>query len=462
MRLVAGSLALLLSACGSGGAAVERPNVLFVSLDDVNDWVAPLNDGSRGKPRIPTPGLDRLAAKGVLFTNAHTPAPLCTPARASLAAGRYPRRAGGDVEEYSEESRTFAVATLPRHFRDHGYRTWVSGKVLPPVADAGDHWSDARHLPRPSAQNRATPVLGPLADTPRRDPMDWGTIDLEEDELHDRAVLDRALELLQADPGEPFFLAVGFHLPHLPWYLPAETLARYAPAQTSLPQVPADDLDDIPAAGRELAWQRPYTRSVSPENSDHARILRAGAWPDAVSAYVAATRYTDALVDELLVALAASPHADDTIVVVWSDHGWHLGGKHHWRKRTLWEESTRVPLLVAGAPLGTRPQRIDRAVSLVDLYPTLVELCGLPRPAHPLDGRSLVGLWRGEEREHPPALTVEGPGNAAVRTDRWRYIEYADGSTELYDHARDPAELENLAPSESALLESLAAHLARL
>jgi len=463
VRVAACATALLLAACGSEEPpAGERPNVLFVSLDDVNDWVAPLNDGKRGKPLVPTPGLDRLAATGILFTNAHTPAPLCTPARASVAVGRYPRLASGRVEEYSEESNTFSVATLPRHFRDNGYRTWVSGKVLPPVSDPEEHWSDSRHLPRPDAQNRATPLLGPLADTPRRDPLDWGVIDLPESELHDRAVLDRALEFLHSDAEGPFFLGVGFHLPHLPWYLPAETRARYDLPGLALPAVPDDDLDDVPAAGRELAWRRPYTKTASPEDSDHARILRANAWVEAVAAYVAATRYADALVDELLGALASSAHAHDTIVVLWSDHGWHLGGKHHWRKRTLWEESTRVPLLLSGAPLAASPRRIERAVSLVDLYPTLVELCGLPRPAHALDGRSLLGLVRGAASEHPPALTVEGAGNASVRTDRWRYIRYADGTRELYDHERDPAEFTNLAETAPAPIEGLAPEFARL
>jgi arylsulfatase A-like enzyme len=200
--------------------------------------------------------------------------------------------------------------------------------------------------------------------------------------------------------------------------------------------VPADDLNDVPPAGQELAKAR---------RSDFDTIRNAGRWRHALRAYLASISYADAQLGRVLDALDAGPHVDDTIVVLWSDHGWHLGEKHHWHKSTLWEEATRVPLVIRSP--AHRPGVCDRPVSLLDLFPTLIELCQLT-PLESLDGVSLVPLLRDPRVAWDrPAVIEFRRGNAAVRSDRYRYIRYADGSEELYDHRTDPHEWTNLADS---------------
>lgn len=463
LRLPA-ALAALAASFAAGADAQretgERPNVLFISVDDLNEWIGPLHDGTRGKPRIETPNLDRLAAEGVVFTNAHCSVPLCTPSRASVLSGRNPRISTGEVAEYDRRQQSFAVRSLPQHFADRGYTTRGAGKILPPVDEAA-HWDEYVVIDR---LERANPPLNGLPGKTRgTDPLDWGVVAIDEAELPDARIAAWAASVLAAETEGPFFLGVGFHLPHLPWYLPRETFELHAPDPVTLPDVAPDDLDDVPIIGRVLAWSslsnllfRPTARDpfarfrdLAPgqvpdaRNSDHARILRGEQWEEAVAAYSAASAFVDACVGVVLDALAAGPHADDTIVVVWSDHGWHLGSKEHWRKRTLWEESTRSPLFFRGPGIGAGRALADPA-SLVDLYPTLVDLAGIEAPEHALDGRSLAPALAGEEQEEAAALTFYLPGNATARTRRWRYIRYEDGAEELYDHAADPMERVNL------------------
>jgi arylsulfatase A-like enzyme len=225
-------------------------------------------------------------------------------------------------------------------------------------------------------------------------------------------------------------------------------------ADIKRPIVPEDDLADVPLLGREIAKPR----------GDHRKIIEGDYWESPVQAYLAAISFADAQIGRLLDALESGPNADDTIVVLWGDHGWHLGEKEHWRKFALWEEATRVPLFLS-VPGATSPgTRCDRTVSLLDLYPTLIELCGLP-PREELEGRSFVALLPDPTTawDHP-VVTTHGRDNHAVRSERWRYIRYSDGSEELYDHKQDPREWENLAgdPQWNELKASLATHLPKV
>jgi len=221
----------------------------------------------------------------------------------------------------------------------------------------------------------------------------------------------------------------------MPWNVPQKYYDMYPLEKIVLPKVLDTDLDDIPPAG---------VRMAKPEG-DHRAILKSGRWKDAVQGYLAAISYCDAMIGRLLDAFDKSPYRDNTVIVFWCDHGWHLGEKHHWRKFALWEEATRTPLIIC-APGVTKPGTVcDRPVELMSLYPTLAELCGLPAPEKN-DGVSLRPLLEDPKAKWDQvALTTHGRGNHTVRTERWRYIRYADGSEELYDHDADPHEWKNLA-----------------
>jgi arylsulfatase A-like enzyme len=291
------------------------------------------------------------------------------------------------------------------------------------------HWPPGFPL---NGLDRVTDVPGPV----NPNEFDWGPFDKPDLEMGDGRLTVWADRLLSREHEQPLFLAVGTFRPHLPWYAPRPYFEQYPIEDVQLPKVKEDDLDDVPGAGKRFAAAR---------RRDFDLILHTGKWREAVQAYLASISFADALVGRLLDALDAGGQAEKTIIVLWSDHGWHLGEKGHWHKMTLWEEATRVPLVIV-APGVTRPgTRSTRPVSLVDLYPTLIDLCGL-EPKKDLDGTSLVPLLEDPEAKWDrPALITYLRGNHAVRSRRWRYIRYADGGEELYDHANDPDEWTNLA-----------------
>jgi arylsulfatase A-like enzyme/fermentation-respiration switch protein FrsA (DUF1100 family) len=430
LLLQAASL-LLLAPCAAGAPAAP-PNVLFISIDDLNDWVGFLG----GHPQASTPNLDRLAARGVVFTRAYCAAPACNPSRAGVLCGVRPSTSGVYHNDNPWRRALPAAVTLPQHFRAHGYRVAGAGKIFHGGQNDRASWDEYFRQPADPM-----PPGRPLNGLPQAAHFDWGAVDAPDEAMGDHRVVAWASEYLRRDDPRPFFLAVGLYRPHLPWFVPRRYLERLPPDSVELPPFLAGDLEDVPPAGRRMA---------APER-DHRRVVAAGQWRAAVAAYLASIAFADAMLGRLLDALEASPHAANTIVVVWGDHGWHLGEKEHWRKFALWERAARVPLIVAGPGLQAGA-RCGRTVSLLDLYPTLIDLCGLEqRPG--LEGGSLVPLLRdpGAPWEQP-ALTTHGRGNHAVRSERWRYIRYADGSEELYDHDADPNEWTNLA-SRSELEE---------
>jgi arylsulfatase A-like enzyme len=285
----------------------------------------------------------------------------------------------------------------------------------------------------------------PPAETPAGHPFngiepfshefDWGVVDKPESAYGDVMAVDWAIERLQREAERPLFLTVGTFRPHIPLYVPRRYFDMYPLDEIRLPEVPEDDLADIPPEGQKLAAAR---------RADLDKTIQAGQWKHFVQAYLASITFADDQFGRLLDALDSSPLADNTIVVFWSDHGWHLGEKRHVHKATLWEEATRVPFIVAGPGLA-QGARCTRPVSLLDIYPTLNEFCGLPEKPE-LEGESLVPLLRDPNVERStPALATLYPGQHAVRSERWRYIRYSDGSEELYDHSNDPNEWTNLA-----------------
>lgn len=404
--------------------AQEKPNVLFIAVDDLNDWIGCLG----GHPDVKTPNLDRLAARGVLFTKAYCSAPACNPSRASLLTGVRPSTSGVYHNDQPWRGPLKDAVTLPQHFMANGYQVVGGGKIFHGGFDDAASWHEYF-----KAKGDAKPGKAPLNGIPDTGHFDWGAIDAGDEDMPDYKMASWAIDFLGKKHEKPFFLAAGFVKPHLPWYVPRKYFDLYPLDKVTLPPADPKDLEDVPPAGRRMA--RP--------DGDHKKVIETDNWRKAVQSYLATISFLDAMVGRLIDGLDKSPHASNTVVVLWGDHGWHLGEKQHWRKFALWERAAKAPLLVA-AP-GLSPGRCDRPVDFMSLYPTLVELCGLPA-AKSQEGVSLVPLLRDPAAAWDrPALTTHGRNNHAVRSDQYRYIRYADGTEELYDMDADPKEWTNLA-----------------
>ncbi len=403
----------------------NSPNVLFISIDDLNDWIEPLG----GHPQSRTPYLREIAKRGVTFTRAYCQAPSCNPSRASLMTGLRPSTSGiyGNVDAWR---RTVPDAvTLPQHFMRHGYEVLGGGKTFHGTQNEAASW-EAYYQFRGFLHPPETPVNG----IPRTAHFDWSGIDVDPTDTADTRLAAWAADYLSQRHDRPFFLAVGFYRPHLPWYAPREHFALFPPGRTELPAVLDGDIDDVP-------------KSALRNFRDHENVTAHGEWRKAVAGYLACINYADANVGRVLRALDAGPNAENTIIVVWSDHGWQLGEKKQWRKFTLWERSARVVMMLAGPGISARNRKSGRTVELLDIYPTLVDLCALPKRPE-LEGRSLRPLLADPDAAwSKPAITSLAPNRVSVRTERFRYSRYEDGE-ELYDHRNDPHEWTNLAETE--------------
>jgi arylsulfatase A-like enzyme len=426
-------------------AATAPPNVLFLSVDDMNDWVGCLD----GYPGVHTPNIDRLARRGVLFTDAHCPAPVCNPSRTAILTGWAPWRTGVYNNEQWWRPALPDAVTLPQYFRRNGYHAAGAGKVFHHVAgfNPPDQWDEfqlqefddpwyrraewypwVKKIPAPPGH----PFNG-LHDFPGE--FDWGVLPYEEREYGDMRAVEFGQRFLERKHAKPFFLALGLWHPHIPLFAPRNYFDLYPEDSVRIPEVPPDDLGDVPPIGQQFAAFR---------RDEHERIVREGKWKSAVRAYLAAISFADKMVGQIVDSLDNSPYARNTILVFWSDNGWHLGEKQHWHKSTLWQRSTHVPMIFAGPGIAAAGVNRTQPAGLLDLYPTLLELCRLPR-RHDLDGESLVPLLRNPRARRKPAVSTYLAGNHAVITERWRYIRYRDGGEELYDRTADPHEWKNLA-----------------
>ena len=410
--------------------SADKPNVLFIAVDDLNDWIGVLN----GHPQSRTPNIDGLAGRGMLFTRCYCAAPACNPSRAALMTGIRPSTSGVYRNPNPWRRALPDAVTLPQHFMQHGYTALGSGKIYHGAFPDPPSWDEFYPSKTKQRPNDPLPPQRPLNGIPRTAHFDWGPLDVRDSHMADVQVADWVIEQLGKQHDKPFFLACGIFRPHLPWYVPAKYFDDYPLAKIELPPTLASDLDDVPAAGVRMA--RPAR--------DHAKVVKHKQWRQAVQGYLASIAFADAQLGHVLAALDNSPHAENTIIVFWTDHGWHLGEKQHWRKFSLWEEATRTPLIVV-AP-GVKPgSRCDRPVNLLDIYPTLIQLCKLSTRQE-LEGTSLATLLEDPSASWDrPSLTTHGRNNHALRSDRYRYIRYSDGSEELYDHESDPAEWNNLA-----------------
>jgi len=427
--LTASALVVLAtSTCPNLASAAEaaklpaKPNVLFIAIDDLNHWVGYLGRNLQTK----TPNIDRLAAGGVWFTRSYCAAPVCNPSRAALMSGLRPFTSG--VYENNNDWRTVIPKDLPltTTFRKAGYYVCGSGKIYHESykrpAEWDDYLADAGRDPEPKGPD--TGVGG----------IKFAPLDCGDEDLREWKIVNYGIQQLQKKREQPLFLAVGLHKPHLPWNVPRKYFDLHPLDKIELPPYREDDLQDLPPAGVRMA--RP--------DGDHARILASGRWKEAVQGYLAAISYCDAMVGRLLDAFDRSPYRNNTLICFWSDHGWHLGEKEHWRKFALWEEATRAPFIWV-VPGLTKPNgRCDRAVDFMSIYPTLTDLCGIPTPAH-VQGGSLRALLADPQAPwEQPAITTYKYMNHAVRTEDYRYIRYADGGEEFYDERGDPYEWTNL------------------
>ena len=454
MRFLPIFAASLLGSLPVLGQDHSRPNVLFIAIDDLNDWVGCLE----GHAQARTPNLDRLAAMGTLFTNAHCQAPICGPSRASLLTGRYPHSTGvyqQPTKKLVQDGRNFDGHLLPQVFARHGYRTLGAGKIT----HGFDH-ERAFQVYGPRGAPGPKPKDGfrfhyQLPDLPWSGTQtDWGAFPDRDDEMPDHQVASWAETQLSSDQDEPFFLAIGFTRPHVPFYVPEGWFEVFPLDEIVLPEVQDDDLDDVPEIGRAIHEVPKFPKLAWLKENDGEQFRRC------VQAYLACTFFVDHQVGRVLDALEAGPHADDTTIVLFSDHGYHLGEKDRVSKQSLWEESTRVPLIVVRARSEAKKDDarvVDRNVGLIDLFPTLLELSHLPAREEN-QGLSLVRLMEDPGAKWREAtLTAYPRGSYALRSDRHRYIRYEDGSEELYDHANDPNEWTNLADRKetSSIREAL-------
>lgn len=421
-----------------------KPNVLFIAIDDLNDWVGCLG----GHPQSITPNIDRLATSGVLFTNAHCPAPACNPSRSAIFTGRSPHHSG--LYDNLQKMRDVMpdAEIMPKTFSRHGYFSAGSGKMLHYFIDAKS-WDE--YFPKASTENPFPKTLNPKdrpLNLPRGGPWqyvetDWGAIDATDEEYGgDYLVTKYCSEHLAKSHDKPFFLACGIYRPHEPWFVPKQYFTPFPLESVQLPVgYKADDLDDLPAAGKKRGPNRYF---------EH--IQKQDQWKQAVQGYLASIHYADAMLGRVLTALENGPNADNTIVVLWSDHGWHLGEKQHWQKFTAWRACTRVPLIVKapvgtpGLPDGTTPAVCSQPVNLLSLFPTLLDLCGLSAEDHH-DAPSLIPVLKTPDANwpHVSITHLAEPNSFGLSAKSWRYIHYSNGDEEMYNIAADPYEWNNLA-----------------
>ncbi|GAB5559720.1 MAG: hypothetical protein SynsKO_13670 [Synoicihabitans sp.] len=449
-------------------SAGPPPNVLFVAIDDLNDWITPFG----GHSQAITPNLEAFADRGaMIFQNAHCAGPVCGPSRSALLSGFLPSTTGlyGNSQNMLHAELVQTHATLPEYFAKQGYHTISRGKIFHAHAtktgrDDGQ-WAFEEWLPRTRGvgvdrtrlysrnQNIINGKPGPPSQYTRRGGSEfaWGPTKGPKEETGDYRNAQWAAEQLQRDFDQPFFMAIGFSKPHLPFYVPQEFFDLYDGVDVKANPIKRDDLDDI---------LKPNGQPKFSPSDDYLWLEENDLLDEATHAYLAAVSYADACLGVLLDALEASAHADNTIVVVWGDHGWHLGEKLRFRKAAGWTEATRMPLMVR-LPGMNRREDTTRAVNLIDLYPTLIDLCGLPAKPE-LDGRSFEPVLRDPMVAWDyPTITVLKEGGATIHDERWSYIRYDDGTEEVYDLRADPYEWNNLhaqrTPEVDAAVQRLAA-----
>lgn len=415
--------AMVLAASTSAAADdPKKPNVLFIAVDDLRDWVGYLNRN----PQTITPNIDKLAKRGMAFTRSYCASPVCNPSRAALMSGMRASTTGvyennNDWRKVIPEEQTLATA-----FRKAGYLVCGAGKIYHGAYERRSEWDDYLAKEGGNPLPKGNDGVGGIKFAP---------LDCKDEDLAEWKITGYAIEQLGKKHEKPFFIACGLHKPHMPWNVPQKYYDMHPLKDIKLPPLIDKDLADVPPSGIKMA--KP--------DGDHKAIVESGRWKEAIQGYLAAITYADAMIGRLMDAFEKSTYRDNTIVVFWCDHGWHLGEKEHWRKFALWEEATRSPLIWSVPGMTKAGSVCERTVDFMTIFPTLTDLCGIPTPKH-VEGKSIRPLLMDAKASwSEPAVTTYRYKNHAIRTEGWRYIRYANGDEELYDETKDPNEWTNLA-----------------
>ncbi|GAL63527.1 choline-sulfatase [Algibacter lectus] len=434
------------------GFSQEKPNVLFIMVDDMNDWVGAFG----GNQQAITPNIDALAEKSIIFKNAYCSAPLCNPSRSSLLTGYRPSTTGiyGNSEIFREIKGFENTITLPQYFEANGYNTAASGKIFhnargngevpkegsdpgsfqtERIGNAGTVFPDEKNKHQHGLNLKERGIKGSFKRS-----FDWFGTDTKDEENNDWKSAEFCADYINQEHNKPFFVACGIFKPHLPWYVPKKYFDLYNLEDIKLPEVLENDLDDVGKIGKNMV-----------KSKVHQSLLDTNKWKEAVRAYLSNISFADACIGHVLGALENSAYANNTIVVIMGDHGWHLGEKQHWSKNVLWERAAKTPLLIFD-PRNKETGVSTKIVSLLDVYPTLVDLCDLPKKQD-LDGNSIKPLLHNLNTEwNEIALTSKSKGTHSLRNEQYRYTVYSDGFEELYDHKVDPNEWVNIASKSTS------------
>lgn len=434
-------LSLICCLPNDGGAVENRPNILFIAIDDQNDWIGCLN----GHPDSKTPHIDALAKSGTLFANAHCQSPLCNPSRTSLMLGLRPDATGiyglspffRQLDEFKDHR------SIAQHLSANGYHTATSGKIF--------HGHTGRNMKGPHPEwdelgpaTQVTPFPKKrLVNSPTQNPwVDWGVFPHKDEEKGDFKIASWSVDFLKkqaahqanSPDAKPFFCATGFFLPHVPCFTNQKWYDLHR--ESRVPEILATDRDDTSRFSWYLHWKLPEPRLKF--------LKEANEWENLTRSYLACTSFVDHQIGRLMTTLQETGLEKNTLIILWSDHGWHIGEKGISGKNTLWDDGTRVPLIFAGPGLPSG-QTVAEPAELIDIYPTLCDLLKIDPPAHKLHGNSLLPQLNDPTTpRQQPAITTHGAHNHGVRTKDWRYIRYADGSEELYHYPTDPNEWRNL------------------
>ncbi len=450
-------IALLLPFRGCFAAeetTASRPNILFIISDDLNDWIGPMG----GHPQAKTPNLDKLAARGMTFMKNQCPAPVCNPSRTAFMSGLRPSTTGIYHNQQPWQPHIGPGKCLNDFIRTVGYQSLGAGKIYHYKQYRPEEWDKVDFATDDTLPNHPQPRRpGPFGYRmfTEDEPTERFNEKRTESKLADSRSVAWCIERM-ADAKLPFFLTCGIHRPHTPWDIPKKYFDMFPLETVELPKVRPYDLEDVPPAGQDFVNTKP--------RGPHAQVTAMGLWKDRVRAYLAAVAFADAKVGELLDALEKSPHRDNTIIVLVGDHGWHLGEKQHWAKVTLWNEAVRTPMIWMVPGLTPPGTKCEKGVDMMSIYPTLCELIGAEKPGH-VEGVSIKPLLQDPNAEwDTPGLSTMLRNNHTLVTGDWRYIRYADGSQELYDHRTDPNEWTNVAdkPEHAEVIQKLSAHLPKV
>jgi arylsulfatase A-like enzyme len=429
--IAAAAVTVVITMNSCTGSKDKKPHVLLIAVDDLNDWIGCMG----GHPQAKTPNLDRLAASGVLFANAHCQSPVCNPSRASLMTSLYPSTTGIYFLNPDIKDSPVAIRNklMPQRFLEEGYHVTGAGKLFHNapglnekyIPNYGGRFGDFGPMPESK-----------ISSYPGHPLWDWGVYPERDEQMPDYMIASWAMERLAEKHDSSLWLGVGFFRPHVPQYAPRKWFELHPMETLQLPETIDNDLEDISSYGIDIT----RLKHVSPS---HEWVTENNEWKPLVQSYLACVSFVDEQIGRVVEALKKSQYADNTCIVLFSDHGFHLGEKERWAKRSLWEDGARIPMIIAGP--GIPQGRVcHKPVQLLDIYPTLLELTGLEAdPMH--EGHSLVPLLEDPEADWAHmARTSFGPGNYAIISDGYRFIQYNDGSEEFYDHATDPHEWYNL------------------